>query len=71
MPITLTEVISPNVALDIRSAGLPIGAGGVALAFALHDGPLAFALSDREARWLVGEIERQLTLAAPSECAQG
>ena len=60
MPIVLSQVISPNVTLEVKSAGLPSGAGGVALRFALHDGPIAFTLTDQEARELCRLIDRRL-----------
>ena len=60
MPIVLSEVISPNVTLEVKSAGLSSGAGGVALRFALHDGPIAFTLTDQEARELCRLIDRRL-----------
>ena len=60
MSIVLSEVISPNVTLHVTSAGLPTGAGGVALRFTLNDGPIAFTLTDDEAHWLLMQIERQL-----------
>ena len=63
MPIILSEVISPNVTLDVGSAGLPTGAGGVALRFTLTDGPIAFTLTDDEARWLRTQIEDRLGAA--------
>ena len=63
MPIILSEVVSPNVTLDVGSAGLPTGKGGVALRFGLHDGPIAFTLTDHEARWLLTQIEGRLTTA--------
>ena len=47
MPIILSQVISPDVTLEVNSAGLPTGAGGLALRFALPDGPLAFTLTAR------------------------
>jgi hypothetical protein len=47
---------------------LPDAAGGVALRFALYDGPLAFTLTDDEARWLVTQIERQLAAREDAGC---
>ena len=64
MSIVLSEVISPKVTLQVTSAGLPEGAGGVALRFTLNDGPVAFTLTDGEARWLLMQIEGQLPAGA-------
>ena len=60
MPISLSEVISPNATLEVTSAGVPAGAGGVALRFTLHDGPITFTLTDQEARELCRHIDRRL-----------
>jgi len=51
-----------------QPAALPDAAGGVALRFALYDGPLAFTLTDDEARWLVTQIERQLAAGEDAGC---
>ena len=64
MPVVLSAVISPNVTLEVTGAGLPSGAGGVALRFTLHDGPLAFTLTDQQARELCRLIDRRLAGAA-------
>lgn len=68
MSIVLSAVISPDVTLGVSPAALPDAAGGVALRFALYDGPLAFTLTDDEARWLVTQIERQLAAGEDAGC---
>ena len=50
--------------MGVRSAGLPHGAGGIALRFTLlGNRPMAFRLTDAQARWLIDQIEHRLATA--------
>jgi hypothetical protein len=64
MTIILSAHISPDLTLEVRSAGLPGTAGGIALRFTLHDGPISFTLTNDEARRLIIQIQRQLATDA-------
>ena len=59
MSIALSHTIGADT-IQVRSAGLPTATGGIALCFALNDGPMTFTLTDEEARRVVAQIDRQL-----------
>ncbi len=63
MTIVLSTIGSRGVAVDIGPAALPEAAGGVAIEYGLHDGPLVFTLTDQEAHQLQAMLAEQLALA--------
>ena len=63
MSIVLTETLGRRT-MEVRSASLPHGAGGIALRFTLlGNRPMAFRLTDAQARWLIDQIEHRLATA--------
>ena len=60
---TITLTHTGALTLQVKTAGLPEGAGGVLLLVELYDGPMGFSLTDNEARELITQIKRQLAAA--------
>jgi hypothetical protein len=61
--IILTTIGSRGVTVDVGPAALPEAAGGVAIEYGLHAGPLIFTLTQHEAA--------QLAAASPSSLRPG
>lgn len=58
--ITLTVLGSRGVTVDIGPSSLYEAADGVAISYALHDGPLTFTITGQEAQQLAAAITDQL-----------
>jgi hypothetical protein len=65
MTITLSTIGSANITIDIGPSPFAEAPGGILISYGLHDGPLTFTLTVREARALIAEIIEQLTTPPP------
>jgi hypothetical protein len=60
MPAILLAQTIGALILQVHTAGLSDGAGGVTLRVLHYDGPMTLVLSDHEARALIGQVEQRL-----------